>query len=158
MWLLISFAVLGLAWSVFGKLDVVAVAQGKIIPNNEIKLIQSLEAGNVKRILVQDGQYVREGERLIELDDTQVRADLERLSKENESLSLQLARYDAFLDRLNGKESPFQAVSSTVLKFEEARTLLNAEWADYTAKLSRIDAVIAQREAELSETLEIIKK
>src|SRR5207249_5392995 len=61
---------LALAWASFGKIDIVASAQGKIIPSGRTKIIQPFETGVVRAIHVRDGQSVKAGDLLIELDTT----------------------------------------------------------------------------------------
>lgn len=63
-------------WMVFGKIDIVAIAPGKIIPDNRIKVVQSAEGGVVRAILVSDGDAVRAGQTLFLLDDTRADADM----------------------------------------------------------------------------------
>ena len=69
-------------WSVFGKVDVVSVAEGKLIPTGNVKAIQPYALGMVSAILVTEGQRVEAGQVLIELDATQTLADEARLLSE----------------------------------------------------------------------------
>ena len=62
--------------------DIVAVAPGKIVPNGRVKVIQSIGLGTIKAIHVTDGQRVRAGDVLIELDPTLTQADLKRADEE----------------------------------------------------------------------------
>ena len=66
---------LALAWACWGEIDIVASAQGKIIPSGNVKTIQPFETGVIRAIHVQDGQRVKAGDRLIELDPTMNAAD-----------------------------------------------------------------------------------
>ncbi len=65
--LVIAFALIALLWAIFGKLDIVAVAQGKTSLGGRSKTIQALETAVVERINVKDGQTVKKGDVLIEL-------------------------------------------------------------------------------------------
>ncbi|HZX82979.1 MAG TPA: biotin/lipoyl-binding protein, partial [Reyranella sp.] len=71
---------LAVAWASLGTVDIVSVAPGKIIPSGRTKLVQPLEAGIVGAIHVRDGQRVRAGDVLIELDPTVSTAELGRLT------------------------------------------------------------------------------
>ncbi len=84
-----------LLWSVFGHIDIVAVAQGKIIPNDYSKVIQPLESGVIKKIHVRDGQHVKKGDVLIELDATVNSADRERFLNEYLAAQTEVARLRA---------------------------------------------------------------
>src|SRR5262245_41761736 len=64
---LIAFFVIALAWATFGHIDIIATAQGKVVPVGRVKVIQPLETGMVTAIHVRDGDRVREGQVLVEL-------------------------------------------------------------------------------------------
>src|SRR5215468_4759297 len=59
-----------LGWAYFGKIDIIASAPGKIIPSGRTKVIQPFETGVIRAIRVRDGQNVKAGDVLIELDPT----------------------------------------------------------------------------------------
>lgn len=68
--------VAALAWSFIGRLDIHAIAWGKVETNGREKFIQSIESGKVARLHVQNGARVRRGDTLVELDATAAWADL----------------------------------------------------------------------------------
>lgn len=96
---------LALLWALIGKIDIVAIAQGKIVPNDRSKVIQPLESGVVKAIHVRDGQRVRRGEPLIELDTT-AGADRSRLENEHLAAQVEVARLRALLLGKSHFEAP----------------------------------------------------
>src|SRR5207237_7594253 len=55
-------------WAVFGRLDIVAVAEGKLVPSSYLKIVQPSEQGIVKEILVKEGERVEEGRVLVRMD------------------------------------------------------------------------------------------
>ena len=57
-----------LLWSVFGQLDIVAVAEGKLVPSGYLKIVQPAEQGIVKEILVREGEAVKAGQVLARMD------------------------------------------------------------------------------------------
>jgi len=69
------------AWSFFGRLDVNAVAPGKLEPTGRVKVIQALDPGKVAAIRVENGQPVKASDLLIEFDPTEAAAD-EREARE----------------------------------------------------------------------------
>jgi hemolysin D len=78
MWLLLGICglvVAALLWSVIGRFDIIAVAQGKIQSVGRIKVVQPFETGKVRAILAQNGKHVREGDVLVELDDSEAHAE-----------------------------------------------------------------------------------
>ena len=94
-WVLIALFVLTLVWACVGKVDVVSSAEGKIIPSSRVKQIQPLTKGFVKAIHVKEGQYVNQGDALIELDRTITAADQARMQQELHNASLNLAGAEA---------------------------------------------------------------
>lgn len=160
MWLIMGFALLALLWSIFGQIDVVATAQGKIVPNDRTKTIQPFETASVRAIRVTDGQAVKAGDVLIELDPTNARADADRVRSELSAARLQVARSKGLLVALDGggKASLSRPDGIDESSFQEAQSLLAGQLAEYTAKQGRIDAEIAQRVAEQRSTQELVTK
>lgn len=97
LYLLASLAATIFVWMHFGRLDVVAVAEGKLVPQNSLKIVQPAEAGIVREILVKEGEVVREGQVLARMDARIAEADTRALRAELQRKSLQLRRIDAEL-------------------------------------------------------------
>ena len=94
---------LAVAWSWFGRIDTVAVAQGRIVPGGRVKLIQPLEAGVVRSIHVREGQRVRAGDPLVDLDPTESEVDLDRTRRVLDESRMEYARADYGLRHAMGK-------------------------------------------------------
>jgi hemolysin D len=92
-----ALAVVALVWCYFGKIDIIAVAQGKVQPIGRTKVVQSLETGKVQRIPVKDGSRVRAGDVLIELDAREARSDEAELTKALWTFKAEVMRRDAAL-------------------------------------------------------------
>jgi membrane fusion protein, hemolysin D len=138
----------------------VAVAHGKIVPNDRTKIIQPIETATVKAIRVTDGQAVKAGEVLIELDTTNTAADSTRIANDHVTARLQALRARALLAAIASGKSPvlsdFPEIDKSRLAQEQR--VLDGQYGEYQAKLARIDADIAKREAELRSTQEIATK
>lgn len=160
MWLLIGFALIALLWAIFGHIDVVAVAHGKIVPNDRTKVIQSFDTATVRAIHVTDGQTVKAGDVLIELDATSTTADTTRTANDLVTARLQAARAKAMLAAVASGRLPLLGKIDGVGKerLAQEQTILEGQHAEYQAKLARIDADIAKRDAELRSTEEIVRK
>ncbi len=89
------FFLVAVVWAFVGKVDVLATATGRLVPAGKVKVIQPLDPGLVRAIAVQDGDHVRAGQVLIELDPTQVGADRDRLARDLATTSLEVARLTA---------------------------------------------------------------
>jgi len=95
--LLVALVVGVLVWAVFGQLDIVAVADGKLVPSTYLKIVQPAEQGIVKEILVREGEAVKEGQVLIRMDAALTAADVGTMRTEFEHKRLALRRIDAQL-------------------------------------------------------------
>src|SRR5881396_1137907 len=84
-------------WAVFGRLDIVAVADGKLVPSSYLKIVQPAEQGIVKEILVKEGERVEEGRVLIRMDAALTDADVKSIQAEYDNKRLALRRIDAQL-------------------------------------------------------------
>jgi len=93
----VLFALFGclLLWACLGRLDIVAVAVGKIVPQSYLRIVQPLEHGIVKEILVREGDEVREGQILMRMDPHLTDADRRVVDNELKLKRLQLRRIDA---------------------------------------------------------------
>ena len=103
---LILFFLLALAWATFGHIDIIATAQGKVVPTERVKVIQPLEAGIVTAIRVRDGDKVAAGDVLVELDRTVSSAERNRVGHELLRTRLDVARLTALRAGLDADIMP----------------------------------------------------
>jgi hemolysin D len=152
-----------LGWATIGRIDEVAVAPGKVIAADKTKVIQPAETAVVKRILVSDGQVVKAGQVLIELEAaaTATGAETARTREALMAARLEAARYDALAHAAPGVAN---APSLTAPK-SASRTLIDAEsramvsqYQEHRAKLAALDAEIAKRTAEAASVQELVAK
>jgi hemolysin D len=138
-----------LVWASLGSVDIVATATGKIVPGGRTKLIQPFETGVVRAIHVRDGQTVRAGDVLIELDPTMTEADQERQKSDLVAAELDVARLRAALaeDPLAAFRPPQNASPAQI---EMHRQFLISQRAEQSAKLAEIERQQSQKEAERS--------
>ncbi|MFA6986414.1 MAG: HlyD family type I secretion periplasmic adaptor subunit [Arenimonas sp.] len=156
--IIIALFVVALLWSIIGKLDIDAVASGKVVPSGRTKIVQPLEAAVVKAILVKDGQFVRQGELLIELDPASTAADENKASEALSSAEGQAARYRALLAALDsGAPLPkFSFTPGTPEEVEAVNRLVQSEYSTFQAKNAALASAIAQKQAELATTRKLI--
>lgn len=144
---------IALAWAALGRIDIVASASGKIVPSGRTKLIQPFETGVVSAIHVRDGQSVKAGELLIELDPTMNSAELEHLKGDLLAAELDVARLRAALSwRTSAVSNPLDGFTpppgASRDQIETQRQFLISETSEQSAKLAEIERQQAQREAE----------
>src|SRR6201989_840084 len=94
---LIALFCAGLAWSAWGTINIVASAPGKVVSGGRSKVVQPFETGVVRAIRVQDGQSVKAGDVLIELDPTVNEAERDHLQDDLIAERLNIARLRAAL-------------------------------------------------------------
>lgn len=152
-WGLMILFVLALVWSIFGEVDIVATAPGRIIVSDRTKVIQPLEASVVKAVLVKDGDKVHAGQVLVELDPTMATADKASVQEQLKAAHSEEQRTQALLQLLSKEKliaqvlSGLEGDSSTKLQL---KAQLQAEWQDISAKLSKLDAESNRRQAEIA--------
>lgn len=170
----LAYALMGLftlavLWSVFGHVDVVAVAPGRIMVSERSKVIQPLERSIVRRVLVKEGERVRAGQPLVELDATAARADKATVEEHYKASQADLLRARVLLHALESAggitATQLQArfarelpAEWTVEEKSAAQAQLAAEWADMAAKQARIAAEVGRRQAEAATVREVIGK
>lgn len=105
--LLLILLLLLILWATFGKLDIVATAEGKLIPRTYLKIVQPFEQGLIRDILVSEGQHVHAGQILMRLDTTLSNADGKAINADYTGKRIDLRRIDAELaDRNEFKRKP----------------------------------------------------
>jgi HlyD family secretion protein len=98
LWCLLALIAITVVWSAFGRLDIIAVAQGRIVPQSYLQIVQPAESGIVKELLVREGDQVQSGQVLARMDTRFSEADRQALRNELAQRSLQLRRIDAELE------------------------------------------------------------
>jgi adhesin transport system membrane fusion protein len=93
----VAFIVLAVAWSFWAELDQVSRAPGQIIPTGRIQVIQSTDGGQIEKIYVREGDTVKKGQLLVELDDVKLVASVGEAQGKVASLMSTMARINAEL-------------------------------------------------------------
>ncbi|MBQ9479669.1 MAG: HlyD family type I secretion periplasmic adaptor subunit [Selenomonadaceae bacterium] len=156
MWSVLILLVVALAWGILGKINEVAVAEGKVIPTGQIKTVQVKNKGIVEEIRVKEGDYVQEGDVLVVLDPTTTAADYDSLKKRAAYYRLDIQRLTS---ELTGQ--PFIPAKDPDLEAHDLAAelaLYQSRTSDYqTQRKSRQD-IIAQRQARLQATQSTYEK
>jgi len=138
LWYLLGFMVLLWLWAWFGKLDIVAVAEGKLVPESYLKIVQPSEAGIVKDILVREGERVRAGQVLMRMDTLLTEADAKSIDAEYQRKRLSLRRIEA---ELHGQ--PFKTEAN------DPQSLAQEINAQYRANRNAFEAALAEERSRL---------
>jgi hemolysin D len=152
----ILFFVVALAWASFGWVDIIATAPGKIVPTGRSKVVQPFETGVVRAIHVQDGQAVKAGDVLVELDPTSNAADEKRLGRDLVQDQLDVARLEGLLADDPAQFAPPETAPAGLVA--TAQRQMEAQAAEQAAKLASLDRQSAQKDAERREAEASIAK
>ncbi|MBC7666850.1 MAG: HlyD family type I secretion periplasmic adaptor subunit [Caulobacter sp.] len=151
---ILVFLALLIAWAAIGRLDVVAVAEGKLVPSTYLKIVQPTDAGVVKEILVREGESVKAGQLLMRMDPTLANSDLKALTADAHNKRLAVRRIDAeltdgrFASRLGDPAELFAQVNAQYIANRVA----------YENALAQERATLDKAKHDLASTKEIRAK
>jgi membrane fusion protein, hemolysin D len=162
LWVILGLCVTAVAWASLGEVDIVAVAPGRLVPSDRVKVIQAANLGTVSAIHVSDGEHVTAGQPLIALDATLTDADRQRIREELGNAEVELARYQAFAGWLrDGK--PRSLDTAPAVRVSEGypelqRSLLAQAIEEHRGRLAVIGQSLIRRRAELDATEQQLNK
>lgn len=137
-------------WSVLGHIDIIVNAQGKIIPGGYTKTISSVEVASVRALNVEEGQAVKAGDVLIELDTRASDSERDKSEGERQTAWLQAERSRRLLNAIDNGQAPklnapeLQSQGVAAARIQDAQQHLQDQWRDYQAKLIRLSGEIAR--------------
>lgn len=140
-----AMAAATLAYASLASMDIVVTAQGRVGALGKSKVIQPLEAGVVKVIAIRDGQSVKAGDLLLELDATATLADRDRLQREFWETQADVARLNALL---SGKDAWAEARDLPVAMVANQQAVLASRRSEQDSRVAALDADIARRTAD----------
>lgn len=140
-------------WAWIGQIDIHAVAQGRIVPTGKVKVIQPFEPAKVTEIHVRNGDKVKAGQLLVELDPTEDEADMTQISRELMATRAEASRLAATIEGAEADKSakqtnfvPPHGTDPDLVRRQ--RAVLHAQLNLYHANQSSLVAQIHQREME----------
>jgi len=140
-----------IAWSVMGTADIIVTANGKVVPSARTKTITSVDVAVVRALYVQEGQSVKAGDVLLELDRSSTDAEHDKAEGDAALAALEVARSQAMIKAVDALAAPRLAsvAGTSTAQWLEAQRQLDGQWRDFHAKLMRFDDLIAQYTQEL---------
>lgn len=154
MYVVATLFVVLVLWANLGKLDIIASAEGRLVPKTYIKVVQPADAGIVKEILVREGEAVQAGQVLLRMDPMEAQADANTIKTELAIRSLQLRRIDAELAgvtlprRLDDPEDLYRQVAAQYRDRRQA----------YLDLLAQAQESLNKAERDVDSGHEILKK
>jgi HlyD family secretion protein len=154
LYALLALFALALVWAAVGRLDIVAVAPGKLVPQSFLKIVQPADPGIVREILVKEGDVVTAGQVLIRMDARLSEVDAKALRAELDRRRLQLRRIAAELAGTALRREPGDPAEL----FAQAEAQLEARRRAHFDALGAEQAALARARHDLSSALEIEDK
>ncbi len=143
-YVLLTLFTIGVVWACVGEVDIVATAEGKIVPSGQVKQIQPYERAVVSKILVKDGQPVKAGQPLIELDRGQTGANQKQLEQELQQNRLNYQRLTYFKQYLDQLDQPNQTPDETITTNVSQQT----EWPQSSSYQQQQQELLLQQQKE----------
>ena len=139
-WVIVFVIMVTILWLTLGKVDIVVSARGLVIPDGEAKIIQPLDTGVISKIPVKEGDFVKQGQVLMEIDPAVTEPELESVRKNLEDTLLEIKRLNA-----SAEGNAFDTANETS---ETAAIQQNL----YNASMSAMRNKIEAKKIDLSKT------
>src|SRR5690606_25798468 len=136
LYTVIGLCTAGVLWAAYGQIDIIAVANGKVVPGGRSKVVQPFETGIVTAIHVRDGAHVARGQLLIELDTT-ASADVQRFENEYLAALTEMERLRALLENRDTFKAP-KGADPSLVRVHRAR--LRDQLTEYRALRNQAEA------------------
>lgn len=150
----IVLVVVMLAWAVFGKLDIIASAQGKLVPKTLVKIVQPAEAGVVKELLVGEGDHVKAGDVLVRLDTTLASADRKSIVNDLQHQKMQERRIVAELDN----QPMLSAATDDATLFLQVQSQFNVHRRAYLDSIDQEKSLLSKAQNEYRSAVKVCEK
>ncbi len=145
-----AFFVLFALWATFAKLDQVTRGNGKVIPSSNLQIVQNLEGGIVREILVTQGQPVTKGQVLLRMDATQFSA---QFAKEQEGYNALVAKITRLQAEVNGSSLSFPAGL-----YRAAPDIVAAEGSLFQARIAELNAGLSVAQSRLDQARQALNE
>jgi len=143
-WTIVTLIIITICWLIIGKVDVVVTARGIVIPDGEVKVIQPLDTGSIRQILVKEGDFVNAGQTLMEIDPSTTEPALESSTENHRNIQLEIKRLNA---QANGRSFNSTGGSETAATQNEL----------YASNVSSLNEQLKAKQEDLNSTEEEIK-
>lgn len=154
LWSVMVLVFVLLVWAAFGKLDIVATAEGKLAPQTLVKIVQPAESGVVKALLVEEGDAVKAGQVLAKLDTTIARAEQEGVASDLTLQQLQVRRIEAEL----ANRPMLSKAGDDVMRTAQVQNQYNAHRKAFLDSMSQEQSMLAKAEHEQKSAAQILAK
>jgi len=156
IWIICLGLVTLLLWAWFFKLEEVSTGTGKVVPSSKEQTIQSLEGGILTKLNVREGEIVKQGQILAQLDPTRLESNVGESASLLMSSRATSARLRA---EVNGTPLSFpQEVLKDTKLVKEETALYNSRRANLDESMAGLRQALSLIEQELSMTEPLVAK
>ena len=138
-------------WASVSTLDIVSMATGEVIPSTQVKTVQHLEGGIIRKVEVREGAPVKKGQALMTLEPTSSQADVSELRVRLRSLRADLARLEGLTENVEMPVFPPDLVASHPILVKQAKTRFKVRRRRHLGEVRRQEQAIIQRQQEIIE-------
>ncbi len=132
-------------WAYHGKLDIVSVADGQVVPSGKVKHIQHLEGGIIHSINIKEGDVVKKGQPLVELEQLHSGASLEEIQIRIDALTIDMVRLKTLIDEKNTLIFPKKMRKKHPQLIKDANQLFLAHQNSVSSKVEKLSNIIEQK-------------
>jgi HlyD family secretion protein len=154
LWAVSSLVCILIIWAAIGQLDIIASAEGKLVPQTLVKIVQPAELGIVKELLVNEGDSVHAGQVLARLDTTVANADKVGVSNDLQAQHMQERRIEAEL----GNQPMLRKAGDDALLFSQVYNQYQAHQQAYRDSVEQEQALLQKAQHERKSATEILSK
>jgi hemolysin D len=148
----LAFGVIFTTWAIFGQIDEVGKAQGRLIPQGDVYKVHPIELGKVSSIQVKEGDLVKAGQKLVVLDTQLAQDEVNRLQQVLRDLQTQLKTKEALIAKTRLEAETREAIAKADLRMQEA-TILQAQ-----SKSIEMAGLLNQHQEAIASDLERIER
>ena len=150
LWLIVGVVIWFLVWASQAQVDELTRGEGKIIPSNQVQILQNLEGGIVSEILVHEGDAVLAGDILLKIDNKGFTSSFEESQLRLNELNAKFLRLNAEANEQDFDVDTFKSNQMlSQVRFEKSLYDSNKEQLGESLKI--INEQIRQRQNELNE-------
>lgn len=153
LWTILIVSVAMACWAMLARVDSVTAAHGKIVRSGDSKGIHSSETGVLRAVHVQDGQTVKQGDVLIELDSTRTIEERDRIGKEYRAIQVEAARLRALIQHQATLKAPPDADEDEI-RFQQQ--LLRDQLTQHQGKIAAARQLVDARRTTVGQTKETL--
>lgn len=151
---IIALLAAGLTWAHFAELDEVKRGNGRVVSSRQTQVLQSLEGGIVREILVHEGAIVQQGQVLMKIDDTRFASEFGEVRERRAANAARVARLEAEVQSRERPEFAEELGKVAPQSIETERSVFAAR----RKKLDNDVDVLAQQQIRLTKSLKLVDR